>query len=383
MPIQSLLIKPAGPDCNLSCRYCFYAATDAQFAPGAHRMSMQTLQRALRSYVPSATGGVHIGFQGGEPTLMGLPFFQEAHRLILALKNPAAQLNWALQTNGTLLGEEWAAFAAQTGLLLGVSLDGPPDVHNALRSGSHERVLAGIGHLRAAGAQFNTLTVVSQHNVARPLDVWDALLDAGSQFFQFIACLRDELSPNPFAWADFLMAAFERWEQSWPLIYVRNFDEMLISFAQYREVSCQTSPRCALNLVVEHDGSVYPCDFFVDDAHKLGNAAGDDLVALSDSPAAQAFVAAKAPVDPRCAACAYRPLCQGHCPAYRGADGSAVLCEGLQRFYAFAQPRLLAMKRRLIAQGRIRDPLASADRNILCPCGSGRKFKTCCLPLKR
>lgn len=406
LTVNGLLIKPAGPDCNLACRYCFYIGKKTLFpdAP-AHRMTMDTMRRTLSEYLALAGPAASIGFQGGEPTLCGPSFFRETFDAVERYRKPGQRVNLSLQTNGMLLNEEWARLLRERDVLVGLSIDGPADAHDAYRRDpagrpTHARVEAAMALLRAHGVSFNTLTVVTRGNVGRAGELFDYLCERGSGAMQFIPCFESEggadvgTAPAPDGYAAFLIAAFDRWyNDGKPVRYVRMFDELLTGFMEYRSPACTFSPACAANLVVEHDGSVYPCDFFVEPRWRLGNIHDRTLAAIADDPLLSAFVARKRDeMDERCGACRFLPLCWGDCPRYRlSAAGEperrGYYCGALQEFFAHALPGLAALRRSLLTGGHPRASLwrareAALSRNDPCPCGSGRKFKKCCAPLR-
>ena len=392
VPVNGLLIKPAGPDCNMACRYCFYAGREAFFPAAEHRMKPDTFERAAGQYLALAGEQASIGFQGGEPTLWGLPAFEQAAGTVDRLRKPGQRVSLWLQTNGLLLDGAWVDFLRRRGMLAGLSLDGDAALHDANRvdgagGPTYNRVLAAARRLESSAVAFNTLTVVTQDAAARGRALYDALSGIGGGYMQFIPCLNGGgLSPSAQAYGDFLTDTFDAWYgDGQPRHYVRLFDELLVAYMEYRSPGCTFAPRCAANLVIEHDGSVYPCDFFVDPRWKLGSLDRDTLAGLAASPRMTEFLTLKALLPPECGSCPWLPLCRGGCPAYR-AQGRPLLCAAYRRFFAYAHPRMLALKARLLARGgsdaaRWR-AFNATGRNDPCPCGSGEKMKRCCGPLK-
>ena len=404
--INSLLIKPAGPDCNIACRYCFYYEKKELFKETAvHRMGEDTARRVLKQYFEIAGGQVSVGFQGGEPTLCGLDFFSNIVGMINEYKRPGQQCMIALQTNGLLLNKSWARLFRENNILVGLSVDGPEQMHDVHRldrqkKGTHAKVSETMQMLRENGVEFNTLTVITKANVGRAPELIEYFRKYGSSYMQFIPCVEPldgkiaGYCPTPAEYGSFLKEAFDIWYNGgYPEFYIRLFDEMLISFVEYTPASCFFSPRCAANLVVEHDGSVYPCDFFVENEWKLGNIHETSFQEMSQNPLLEKFIERKQVLDEKCSGCAWKSICFGDCPKYRlseqGASiNSAYFCEGYKDFFEYAAPRLKEIKRRLLKdkshpKNEYWNGLEkSLERNGPCPCGSGAKFKKCCQPAK-
>lgn len=403
----SLLIKPASADCNLRCRYCFYLPAAKNYPEtSVHRMDDRTLERVVSSYLQTPQATHTFGWQGGEPTLMGLPFFQRAVALQASLGRPGTRVANGLQTNGTLVDDELAAFLAEYHFLVGVSLDGPAAVHDAERQtvggqGSHAAVLRGIECLRRRKVEFNTLTLVNRANVTRPVEVYEYLAGEGFLHQQHIECVEfaADGSLEPFAidgaaWGTFLCRLFDRWfATDTRRVSVRLFDTVLAQMVDGVANTCACAGNCRQYFVVEHNGDIYPCDFHVRPEWLLGNIHGADWPQFLDHPRYAEFGARKQGWERGCGACPYLRFCQGDCPKNRGGDPSrrSHLCEGWHMFYAHTLPRFeeLAVEirrdrafvlREAVLQNRARVLSAGATpgRNDPCPCGSKRKFKQCC-----
>ena len=357
----SLLVKPASADCNLRCRYCFYLDR-AQLYPGVrvHRMPSGVLQRMIASYLQTDQPCHAFGWQGGEPSLMGLPFFREATDMQRAYGRPGSSVANGFQTNGTLLDDEWAAHFARYRFLVGVSVDGPAPIHDRFRrdaggAPSHARVMEGIGALRRQGAEFNVLTLVNSVNVKHPEEVYDFLCGTGVAFHQYIECVEfDRGRRQPFAisgteWGEFLCRVFDRWySRDVRRVSVRLFDTIIEQLVYGRCNTCAAGTSCDQYVVVEHNGDVYPCDFHVRKDLLLGNILQDEWADLQSSPVYTRFAAAKAQWNARCAACPWLRFCHGDCPKNRagGAPGGlSHLYAGWRRFYAHAVPRLRELAR--------------------------------------
>jgi len=404
--INSLLIKPAGPDCNIACRYCFYYEKKELFKDtNVHRMQESTARNVLKQYFEIAGAQVSIGFQGGEPTLCGLDFFSKIVGMVNEYKRPDQQCMLALQTNGILLDEHWARLFRENNILVGLSVDGPPEIHNTHRldrgkKGTHEIVAEKMRMLKENNVEFNTLTVITKANVTKAAELIKYFRANGSSYMQFIPCVEvldgkiADYSPTPLEYGNFLKEAFEIWyNDGSPEFYIRMFDEMLISFVEYTSISCYFAPRCAANLVVEHDGSIYPCDFFVETDWKLGNINETSFKEMASNPKLIEFIERKGILDEKCKGCSWKSICFGDCPKYRlsengAAINSAYFCEGYKNFFEFAGPKLKKIKKRLLSDTSHPKNAywvgleKSLERNGTCPCGSKLKFKKCCQNIK-
>jgi uncharacterized protein len=406
----SLLIKPAGADCNLRCGYCFYLKKSALY-PGAprHRMTDAILDRMIGSFMATGQRVYSFAWQGGEPTLVGLDFFKRVVELQKHYGKHGATVANGLQTNGTLLDDDWARHFAEYKFLLGVSLDGPEAIHDHFRlygdrRGSHAEVLKGIAALRRQRAEFNILTLVSQANAHHATEVYDYLVERGFLYHQYIECVEFDEKGDllPFSvsgaeWGAFLCAIFDRWFASdTRRVSVRLFDSVLARLVDGATNVCTMGADCRNYLVVEHNGDIYPCDFFVEPDLRLGNIMRDDWAALWGRERFAAFGAAKCGWNPQCASCPYLALCGGDCQKHRYAKGRdpgnlSALCEGWRLFHGHTRDRFLQLadgirKERAQADALARRQAAAerfsgggrVGRNDPCPCGSDRKFKKCC-----
>lgn len=329
----SLLVKPAGADCNLACGYCFYREKSALYRHAPRlRMEDKVLRRLLDVY-----RGGHIAFQGGEPTLMGLDFFRRAQELSHAV-------DFSLQTNGTLLNGDWARFLRDHHWLVGLSVDGPEEIHNRFRQ-HYDLAKRGYDALVAAGAMVNTLTLVSAANIDHPQEVYHFVRDEwGSLNQQYIECT----TPPAFAidgekWGDFLIGLFDTWlgDGDAHRVSIRLFDTLVARMVYGRSEVCQFAGNCCNYLVVEWNGDIYPCDFHVTKDLRLGNILTDDLETVFRSPKFREFGRRKRNWSAECAACPYLPFCQGDCPKNRDPlTRQSRLCSGYKRFFAHALPIL-------------------------------------------
>jgi uncharacterized protein len=389
------MAKPVGAHCNLDCGYCFYLEKQGYYPPrDSHRMSDAVLEAYVRRYIGAqATPEVEFTWQGGEPTLMGLAFFERA--VALQKQHAGGKLiRNTLQTNGTLIDETWARFLARENFLVGLSLDGPREMHDAARPdkqgrGSFDAALAGLRLLLKHGVELNVLVTVSALNQGQGREVYRFLKGEGVRFIQFNPVVerlpQDQalhfakpprwrepslarqdrsvaLSPHSvtaLGYGDFLIQVFDDWvARDVGEIHVMNFEWALAAWCQLPASTCIFSERCGRAAIVEHDGSVYSCDHFMYPEYKLGNLCEQDPAALLDSAQQRAFGNAKADTLPRqCRACSYRFACHGECPKNRfistaeGEPGLNYLCAGYQKYFRYITPAMNRMGE-LLAQGR-------------------------------
>lgn len=322
---------------------------------------------------------------------MGVEFYREVTRLQQRYGRRGAVVANGLQTNGVLLNDAFAAHLGAYRFLVGLSLDGPAEVHDHYRrdlagNGSHAAALAAIASLRRHQVEFNVLTLVTDANVHRAEEIFTYLAEQGVYYHQYIPCVEYDEQGRPLPWSltgepwgEFLCRLFDAW---WPLadrVSVRLFDALLALALGQPAPLCHLGTDCRQYFVVEHNGEVYPCDFFVTPETRLGNIREDSWEMLQASPAYRAFGVAKAQWPRRCTDCEYLRWCAGDCLKHRyraGADPRHLsrLCAGWRQFYAHALPRLQQRARQL--QGG--EAERAVDRNAPCPCGSGRKYKRCC-----
>ena len=405
----SLLIKPASFDCNLRCKYCFYLRKEDIFGNANHRMSEEILEKMVSSFMQLDMRNHLFSWQGGEPTLMGLNFFKNALGLMQKYGSGKNVTN-TLQTNGTLLNAEWAKLLHKYNFLVGLSLDGPAKIHDAYRldaggKGTHHRVIRAINLLKQHKVEFNILTLVSQSNVKLPLEIYRYLKNLGIKYHQYIECV--EYAPDgklaPFAingkeWGEFMCQIFDEWYKNDRYnISVRLFDTILTKLVDHQAIACSMGRDCRQYLVVEHNGDVYPCDFFVEPRFKLGNIMENGWEEMFESALYNEFGARKCASDEYCGECQWLGLCAGCCPKNRpdhqlGARAVSELCLGWKMFYSHTIDRF----RSLAAD--IREQRDSARRTQIhqqvlfmlrqgkisleapCPCGSGRLLKECMAP---
>jgi uncharacterized protein len=428
-PAFHLMAKPTGAVCNLDCSYCFFLSKEMLYPGSRFRMADELLETYLRQLIEShaRVPEVTIAWQGGEPTLMGLDFFRRSVELVDDFLQPGQRAGYTIQTNGTLIDDEWAAFFKEHDFLVGISIDGPREMHDAYRvnkggKGSFDQVMRGLALLRAHGVEFNTLTTLHAANADHGRDVYRFLRDeCGSRFHQYIPIIERvgetaEDGTVPWtSWRDrplyvqdgehvtgrsitarrygrFLIDAFEEWvRRDVGSVYVQMFDVALANWVGAPPGLCIHSETCGRALALEHTGDVYSCDHFVEPRHKLGNIRMTHMLELVASPKQRQFGLDKRETLPRqCVECDVRFACHGGCPKDRflltadGEPGLNYLCAGYQDFFHHVDRPMRFMADRLNhgeAPADVMRLYAAEDgqrgRNDLCTCGSGRKWKLC------
>lgn len=362
--IQNLgvLVKPVSARCNLACTYCFYHErdTDPYADRPVHRMSDEVLDRFLIEYLPLAGVRPTLGWQGGEPLLAGLRFFERMIELQERLRDPSQTISHAIQTNGTLIDDDWAMFFHDHRMLIGLSIDGPADLHDAYRldaagRGTHARLMEVADTLRKHSAEVNILCTVNRATARKPEAVFRYLVQQGFQWLQFIPVVERlsngqpaEFSVTPAQYGEFLKRIFDLWwNDGNPEVSVRLFDEVVSAAMGNPPMMCQLREACGgVYVVVEHNGDVYPCDFFVEERWRMGNLTETPLANLVTGSVLREFAEIKPRATSACDSCPYLPLCQRGCPHYRAVGAGFLdrdyLCEGYKRFYAHALPKIAA-----------------------------------------
>ena len=296
----SLLVKPVGAACNLACDYCFYLDKSALYPNGPALMSAAVMERMVSSYLALPFDAYTITFQGGEPLLAGLDFFKRVADAVSRHSCPKAKVNLSIQTNATLMTRDIAKFLSDEGWLVGVSVDGPAALHdkhrrNASGDGSHAAVMRGIDLLRDAGAAFNVLCLVTPDSVQNAAAIYRYLRDeVGAKWHQYSQLLGDVTTEE---WDGFLCGILGAWRADGDpgRVFVRNIEDTLLYLKTGIASQCIFGERCDGHLVVERNGDVYPCDFFVSKEALLGNIMESDWRALRAAPAALRRAAVKCP----------------------------------------------------------------------------------------
>lgn len=369
----SLLIKPASSLCNLRCKYCFYHSVSEQRMTKSYGiMSENTLKTIVSQVFFEADGPVTLAFQGGEPTLAGLDFYLRLVELVDFYNTKKMPVQYALQTNGQVIDEKWAGFLARYKFLVGLSLDGSKDIHDMLRQdevgrGSYNKVMRAVSLFRRHEVEFNILTVVSSSIARHAKKVYDFLKKNKFQYLQFIPCLVPfgadpadyEFALTAARYGDFLKTVFDLWYEDYKAgnyISIRTFDNLVRMAAGEPPELCGMSGRCTCQLVIEADGGVYPCDFYVTDDWLLGRAGEDTFARMCSSPKAQKFISMSQDLDQKCIECIWLPICRGGCRRDReqpgGGLGLNVFCPAYKQFYPYVWPRLQELAREYLLRSR-------------------------------
>ncbi len=385
-PAFHLLAKPTGAICNLDCSYCFFLAKEELYPGGTFRMSEPLLREYLRQLLEAhRTPEVTVSWQGGEPTMMGLPFFRRGMELVTELARPGQRIEHTIQTNATLIDDEWAAFLAEHDVLVGVSVDGPRHLHDTYRldkggKPTFDRVMRGLQRLQAHGVRWNALTTVHHANEDRGLEVYRFLRDElGAEYIQFIPIVErpspggvpvgdqvTDRSASPEGYGRFLVEVFDEWvRRDVGRVYVQMFDSTLANFLDVPGSLCVHSETCGTALALEHNGDVYSCDHFVEPAHLLGNIGERHPLDLVSSPQQQRFGQAKHDTLPAyCRRCDVRFACHGGCPKDRftttpdGEAGLHYLCRSYQLFFRHVDRPMRVMAAALRAGGTADEVMA-------------------------
>lgn len=430
-----VMAKPSGSICNLDCEYCFYLEKEKLYPERNKNWKMDdaTLEAFIKQQIEAQDGEhVDIAWQGGEPTLMGIDFYKKAVEYSKKYAN-GKQIHHGFQTNGILINDEWSEFFKLNNFLIGISVDGPAELHDAYRvnrsgKGTHEKVMQGIACLKKHGVPFNTLTVVNNLNAQQPKTVYRFLKSIGSEYMQFIPLVErrtqqgddntlqlihpdQDLESSVTSWSvpswqygEFLNQIFDDWLiADVGRIYVQTFDSTLANWCGQPSGICIFSPTCGNALALEANGDLYSCDHYVYPEYKLGNIHDISIRDLNRSDSAVEFGQDKLTrLTPDCQACEFKFACHGGCPKHRFTLSPKAfphhnyLCKGYFHFFSHSAPYMAAM-RDLIKQNRAPAEIMglvhqhkqqqsttahlgaqNVGRNDKCPCGSGKKFKRCC-----
>lgn len=385
------MAKPTGAICNLDCTYCFFLAKEELYPGSDFRMTDEVHSAYVRQLIEAHAGldEVVVAFQGGEPTLMGVDFFRRTVELARAHAAPGQRVEITIQTNATLIDDEWARFLRDNDVLVGVSIDGPRHMHDAYRvdkggKPTFDRVMDGLAALRRHGVDWNALTTINAANGDHGLEVYRFLRDdLGATHIQLIPIVERigetaEASPSsvrPAQYGQFLIEVFDEWARhDVGDVFVPVFDTALAHWLGMHQVgACVHAETCGRAVALEHNGDLYSCDHFVDPQHLLGNIAeGRTLLDLVDSPRQVAFGEAKRDTLPQyCRRCPVKFACNGGCPKDRflrtpdGEEGLHYLCEGYQAFFTHVDAPMQVMAA-LLRNGRdatgLRHWYASRDR---------------------
>lgn len=363
MPPLNLLIKPASGSCNMRCKYCFYAdEAKNRGAASMGRMSVETMRAVVDKALAAADGDCTLAFQGGEPSLAGLEFFRDLSDYVALHPNlKGVRVHYAFQTNGYALDEAWAAWFAQNRVLVGVSLDGPKEIHDRYRvdlagKGTFNRVMASLRLLEKHQVEYNILTVVSAANSRRARQLFEFFKKNGFGFQQYIECLDpigevqglNDYSLTAERYEVFLKTLFDAWYldmKAGRYVYNRYFENLMMLLAGHEAESCNMRGVCAPQWVIEADGSVYPCDFYALDQWRLGNILTDSFETMEKVREELGFIKWSEQIPEDCKACRWYALCRGGCrrnrePVTCDTAGKNYFCPAYQNFFEYAYPRL-------------------------------------------
>lgn len=390
-----IMAKPTGPLCNLGCKYCFYLEKESLFPHETQfRMSDEVLDAYIRKYIEiQKTPVVEFVFQGGEPTLMGLDFFKRVIDLQMKYDPGNKTIANSLQTNGTLLDDDWCSFLAENDFLVGLSMDGPEDIHNTYRTDrggnpTFRKVHNALKLLQKHKVKYNILACVTRESALRPLEIYDFFKREGVEFIQFIPIVeripdqsaeilglslavppsikKEETNRtvtswtvNPQDWGDFLIAIFDGWiRNDVGKVFVMNFEWAASSWAGMPGTACCFAPQCGRTVIMEYNGDLYSCDHFVYPDYRLGNILTDNPKHLVESIRQISFGAGKRTTLPNlCKNCEFLFACWGECPKHRfmttpdGEPGWNYLCPGYKKYFIHINPYLQRLIH-LLQQGR-------------------------------
>ena len=408
-----IFAKPVGPICNLDCHYCYYLQKRHLYpSRESFRMPEDILENYIVQHIKASNNEeIRFSWHGGEPTILGLDYFQK----IVALQDkhkPANQrITNGMQTNGILLNEEWCRFLAKEGFSVGLSLDGPQEFHDKHRltrdqKPTHEKTMRGYELLRKHRVYCDILCVINSDNVKYPLKVYKFFKLIEAPYISFLPVVESlpeaegsisQLTVPAKAWGDFLCTIFDEWiSQDIGRIKVQIFEEATRTAFGQKHSLCIFRETCGDIPVIEHNGDFFSCDHFVDTEHRLGNIQQNSLVELLECPAQKSFGLAKLKSLPSyCLTCDVKAMCNGGCLKNRfiktpeGESGLNYLCAGYKQFFTHCQPFVLEVAAQWRQQKPKQQPMVfhqsgshdtdKIGRNEPCPCGSGKKYKFCCI----
>ncbi|WP_434309526.1 anaerobic sulfatase maturase [Hominifimenecus sp. rT4P-3] len=359
----NIMIKPASGNCNMRCRYCFYHdVSELREVKSYGIMSEETLEKIVKKVLETAEESCAFVFQGGEPTLAGLDYFRSLVDFQKKYNTKKIEVSNSIQTNGLKIDEEWAEFLHENHFLVGLSIDGTKDIHDRLRPDAagketYNRIYRTAQLLKKYQVEFNILTVITRQSARRAYKIYHQYKKNGWRYLQFIPCLdpyewergSSDYSLTPELYTEFLKTLFDEWfadQIKGDSVYIRYFDNLLGIQMGVEPESCGLMGRCIPQLVIEADGSAYPCDFYVMDEYRMGNLAEEPLEQLMQSEGALRFAMESAQPEEKCKTCRFGYLCRGGCRRDRddrGAVGLNYYCESYQEFLAYAEKNLQAL----------------------------------------
>jgi len=372
----TLLIKPSGSDCNVDCTYCFYKCRASEVGAGRQRMSEEVLEKLVKDYMELKFPLAGFAWQGGEPTLMGLDFYKKAVEFQKKYGFSGQEVGNSLQTNAILLNEKWCRFLHEHKILVGVSIDGPKELHDYYRldhsgAGTWDRVMRAIDNCKKFDVEFNTLTLLNDRNVVQPNEVFDFLVGLGVKFLQFIPCVEldtttgevTKFSVTPEQYAEFTCRVFDRWVEFGPgKLSIRDFDSILSYYVSGRHTICTFDKQCSQYIVIEHTGDAFCCDFFVEPKWRLGNIFETPIGKLANSAVKRKFARNKKNLCNKCLVCRHLDICRGGCMKDRAPfdkdnfGRESYYCEAYKRFFDYAGPKFMQIAADINSGKIVRDP---------------------------
>jgi len=363
MPPINILIKPASGNCNMRCTYCFYADEQEHRSVSSHGiMSKNTMHRIVDKAMEYGDGVCTLAFQGGEPTLAGLDFYEDLAEYAAHVPNPKKiRFQYAIQTNGYNIDEQWARFWAKNRYLVGISLDGPKEIHDRYRKdasgqGTYNKIMASIRLLEKYRVDYNVLTVVTAATARSGQKIYNFYKKNKIHYQQYIECLDplrempggQEYSLTPKRYETFLKSLFDAWYldvKADKSVYNRYFDNLLMIMDRQVPESCNMRGVCGKQWVIEADGSVYPCDFYALDQWLLGNINEDSFETMDLKREELGFIRWSMKTHEDCKNCTWYPLCRGGCrrnrePVTKDSTGKNYFCDAYKGFFEYAYPRL-------------------------------------------
>jgi uncharacterized protein len=402
-----VFVKPAGARCNLGCSYCYYLDKTRLYPDNnTFQMADDILEQYIVQHIAASTEEtILFSWHGGEPTMVGLPYFRKIVAMQQKHRPASRRVINGIQTNGTLINEAWAHFFAQEQFVVGISIDGPDTIHNQYRvtkdlQPTHEKTLRGYNILKQHGVSCEILCVVNDYNVQFPTQVYRYFKQLNAAYITFLPLVvyqpgnKNNVSDHSvpaMAFGEFLCAIFDEWKrQDIGRVKIQIIEEAAQTAFNQDHTLCIFKKMCGGVPVIEHNGDFFCCDHFVDQEHYIGNIMETPLADLLESPQQRSFGRAKVTTLPDyCRACEVISMCNGECPKNRflqtpdGEKGLNYLCAGYKLFFKHCKPFVeqvaIQWRQQMQEPTNLSHPSMKTGRNAPCPCGSGRKYKKCCL----
>lgn len=360
----SLLIKPSSSSCNLNCNYCFYNQIASERSVESYGiMHLETAENIIKKALEFANGGIcNFAFQGGEPTLAGISFFKKFVSLVSKYNVKASIINYCIQTNGVLIDKEWGIFFKQNNFLVGLSLDGDEKINDYNRvdicgNGSFNSIIRGKKILDKNEVPYNILSVIDNNSAIHIKESYNFFKELGVTYLQFIPCL-DPLKTENIEkkaldnehYSKFLKELFDMWYEDYKkgqIISIRFFENILMNIIGMGAESCDMRGECSIQNVIEADGSVYPCDFYVYDKWKIGDINKDNFQEIIFNSISNDFLKESSSSSEKCAQCKWKSICKGGCKRYWYNNEKHIFCEGISEFLDYSIVRFIEIVKKL------------------------------------